>query len=76
MIKELDTVILTKDYELYSLKKGDMGAVVHIYDDGKTLEVEFVTAAGKTIGVLTLPVDDVRLPNGRDILHVRELQVA
>jgi hypothetical protein len=76
MIKELDTIVLTRDVEQHGLKKGDMGAVVHLYNDGKTLEAEFITAAGKTVAVLTLSRDDIRLLNRKDILHVRELEIA
>jgi len=54
MVQELDTVVLTHDVSEYGLKKGDVGAVVHCYKDGFTFEVEFVTADGKTIAVLTL----------------------
>jgi hypothetical protein len=54
MIRELDTVVLAKDLKIYSLKRGDVGAVVHCYADGKAFEVEFVTGDGKTIAVLRL----------------------
>jgi hypothetical protein len=61
MIKELDTIVLTHDIGEYGLKKGDIGAVVHCYADSKAFEVEFVTAEGRTIAVLTLTLDDIRL---------------
>ena len=54
MIRELDTVVLAKDLRIYGLKRGDVGAVVHCYADGKAFEVEFVTGDGKTIAVLRL----------------------
>jgi hypothetical protein len=47
--------------------------VVHCYKDGNTYEVEFVTADGKTITVLTLSANDIRLMKDREILHVREI---
>ena len=31
MIRELDMVALTRDFEAYGLKQGDIGAVVHKY---------------------------------------------
>ena len=71
MIKELDTVVLTRDVPECSLKKGDIGAVVYRYEASASYEVEFVTAEGKTIAVLTLGKDDVRLMSGDEILHVR-----
>lgn len=73
MIRELDTVVLTHDIKEYGLAEGDIGAVVHCYSDGDTYEVEFVTAEGKTIVVLTLSSDDIRLMKEREILHAREM---
>lgn len=73
MIRELDIVVLTHDVKEHALAEGDIGAVVHCYSDGNTYEVEFVTAEGKTIAVLTLSSDDIRLMKNREILHVREM---
>lgn len=73
MIRELDTVVLTHDIDEYELKEGDIGAVVHCYGDGNAFEVEFVTAEGRTIAVLTLGLADIRLMSNREILHVREI---
>jgi hypothetical protein len=71
MIQELDTVILVQDYPGQGLVKGDMGAVVMVHDGGKAFEVEFVTLAGDTLGVLTLIANEVRPISARDIPHVR-----
>ncbi len=76
MIHELDTVVLTHDIPEHNLKEGDLGTVVHCYGDSKAFEVEFVTASGKTIGVLTLTEADVRSVRSGEILHVRELTSA
>jgi hypothetical protein len=73
VIKELDIVVLTHDIEEYGLMKGDIGTVVHCYSDSNAYEVEFITAEGKTIAVLTLAPNDVRLIRDREILHVREM---
>jgi len=73
MIRELDTVVLTHDIEEYGLRQSDIGAVVHCYTDGSAFEVEFVTAEGRTIAVLTLTLDDIRLMTNKEILHVREI---
>ncbi len=73
MIRELDTVVLTHDIEEYGLKEGDIGAVVHCYSDGNAFEVEFVTAEGRTIAVITLTLTDIRLMSDKEILHVREI---
>jgi len=76
MIHELDAVVLTRDVDEHGLKRGDVGAVVHCYGDGAAFEVEFVTAEGRTVAVLTLNERDIRPLGERDILHVRELAVA
>jgi len=73
MIRELDTVVLTHDIEEHDLKQGDIGAVVHCYADRAAFEVEFVTAEGRTIVLLTLTKADVRPIGSKEILHVREL---
>lgn len=71
MFDELDTVVLTRDIEKYGLKRGDIGAVVHVYNNGKALEVEFVTAKGKTVALVTLIPSDIRPMANDEILHVR-----
>ena len=71
MIGELDTVVLTRDVPEHGLMEGD--AVVHRYPDGSLFEVEFVTAEGKTIAVLTVTEADVRPMGSGEILHVRVL---
>jgi hypothetical protein len=73
MIRELDTVVLINDIDEYGLKQGDIGAVVHCYTDGSAFEVEFVTAEGRTIAVLTFTSNDIRQMSNREILHVREI---
>jgi len=75
MYCELETVALTRSVPEYCLEAGDVGAVVHIYPDAATLEVEFVTSAGDTVAVLTLAADAVRHRAGAEILHVRPLAV-
>jgi hypothetical protein len=60
MIQEQDIVVLTRDFGAHGLKEGDIGTVVHKYR-GETLEVEFVTAEGRTIAVLTLTEGDFLL---------------
>jgi len=72
MTEELDMVALTRDFDAHGLKRGDIGAVVHKYSE-KGFEVEFVTAEGKTIAVLTLQESDIRSLRGGEILHAREV---
>ncbi len=51
---------------------GDLGAVVQVYREG--LEVEFVTASGRTQALVTLKVGDVRAVSDEDLLSVRTLK--
>ena len=74
--RELETVILKHDVREHGLREGDMGAVVNIYNDGKAAEVEFVTATGKTIALITLNSTDVRDIRHNDVLHVRDFATA
>jgi hypothetical protein len=76
MIYELDSVVLTRDVGEYGLKKGDLGAVVHVYEEGDAYEVEFVTAGGRTVAVLTLEPADIRSTGSHDMPHIRELSTA
>lgn len=76
MIQELETVVLTHDVPEHGLKRGDVGAVVHRYADRGAFEVEFVTAEGKTVAVLTLTEEDIRPMGSGEILHARELASA
>ena len=70
--KVLDTVVLDRDLPQHGLRSGDLGAVVQVYDpDG--LEVEFVTASGKTQALVTLNVRDVRPVQHTDLIPVRSV---
>jgi hypothetical protein len=73
MMKELDTVVLTHDIAQHGLKQGDIGTVVHVYQDSAAYEVEFVTGEGRTVAVLTLQPEEIRPFRNQEILHVREL---
>ena len=68
----LDIVVLVRDLPVHGLRAGDLGAIVEIYPpDG--LEVEFVTASGRTGALLTLKNDDVRPVADNDLVAVRTL---
>ena len=68
--KTLDTVVLTRDLPEHGLQKGDLGAVVHVYEpDG--VEVEFVTASGRTEALVTLKIDAIRHVADSDLISVR-----
>lgn len=73
MIEELDTVVLTRAVEEHSLAAGDLGTVVFRYPEGEAFEVEFITAEGDTIAVLTLDPSDIRPLADGEILHARKV---
>ncbi|MEA2236628.1 MAG: hypothetical protein QOC81_1352 [Thermoanaerobaculia bacterium] len=67
----LETVVLDRDLPDHGLKSGDLGTVVEVYEpDG--IEVEFVTASGRTGALLTLGVTDVRRVADTDLMSVRQ----
>lgn len=71
--KELDTVVLARDLPEYGLRRGDLGAIVHVFEpDG--LEVEFVTASGRTEALVSLRAVDVRSVADTDLIAVRQFK--
>ena len=56
-IKLFDTVALLEDIPDENLGRGNVGAVVHIHEDGAAFEVEFVNNDGRTYGLLPLTPD-------------------
>ena len=75
-IAEHDVVVLTRDLSEHRLRTGDVGAVVHVYAEGKAYEVEFVTGAGRTLAVETLGPSDIRPVGAGEILHIRSVTAA
>ena len=55
MINQLDPVVLTESLPEHALEPGDVGWVVMLHDGGAGYEVEFVTLAGETVSVVTVP---------------------
>lgn len=72
MIRNLDTVVLTRDVPEHSLRRGDVGAVVYTHAEG-AYEVEFVTGGGTTLAVVTVETAALRSLAPSDLLHVREV---
>ena len=68
--KLLDTIVLDRDLPEHGLLKGDLGAIVEIYQPD-ALEVEFVTASGRTAALLTLNTRDIRPVADDDLVSVR-----
>lgn len=68
--RRLDVVVLERDLPSHGLKRGDLGAVVELYEP-EGLEVEFVTASGRTEALVTLTASDVRAVVANDLVSVR-----
>lgn len=66
----LDTVVLDRDLPEHGLRRGDLGAVVEVYERD-AMEVEFVTASGRTQALITLKSADVRAVRDEDLISVR-----
>jgi len=57
------------------LTTGDVGAVVQAYSED-AVEVEFVTASGRTQALVRLETASIRPVGSKDILAVRKLDAA
>ena len=74
MIKEHDRVVLRKPIPKDEVEAGDIGTVVHIYQDGLAYEGEFITLSGDTFAEVTLEADHVRPISNPEIALARELE--
>lgn len=69
-LRVLDVVVLKEDVPTHDLKRGDLGTVVEVYSP-EAVEVEFVTASGRTQALVTLPPSAVREVADDDLVAVR-----
>jgi hypothetical protein len=74
----LERAVLTEDLPESGLRAGDIGVVVEHYPaNGETpegYELEFLSARGDTIAVVSVPASAVRGARDREVLAVRELE--
>jgi hypothetical protein len=68
--RELDTVALSRDLPEHNLRRGDLGAVVHVLAPD-LYEIEFVRASGMTEALVSLSSSDLRAVGDADLLSVR-----
>ena len=73
MLKELDSIILTTDFDDEGLKAGDAGTIVHMYPGGDAFIVEFMTLDGNTIAVIDVLASQARPVTDRDVTHARSV---
>ena len=69
MLKEHNRVVLTASLTAHGLVVGDVGTVVHVYEDGKAYEVEFFTLDGHTTDLVTVEVNQVRPVTRQEMIH-------
>jgi hypothetical protein len=72
MGKEHERVVLAVDVPSEGLVTGDVGTIIHVYQDDQAYEVEFTTLDGKTAVVVTLEASQVRPVGKHEITHARE----
>ena len=60
-IELFDTVALLEDLPEENLWRGQVGAVVEVYNRGEAFEVEFVDTNGQTYGLLALQPEQLML---------------
>jgi hypothetical protein len=69
--------VLTRDLPEEGLRAGDVGVIVEHYpprgDTPEGYELEFFTAAGQTIAVVSVPAAAVREASAHEVLSVREM---
>jgi hypothetical protein len=72
-----ERVVLTEDLPAEGLKSGDVGVIVEHYPARESVpegyELEFFSASGDTVAVVSVPAASVRKATERDVLSVREL---
>ncbi len=75
MVKEHERVVLREDLPERGLEEGDVGTVVHVFEQRKAFEVEFVALDGETAAIATLRASQVRPVHKGEITHARALSV-
>jgi hypothetical protein len=64
-VRELDVVALNVDLPDNGLRAGETGTVVHVFHRPHTAyEVEFTDRDGRTLAMVTLTADQIRLADG------------
>jgi hypothetical protein len=71
MLKEHERVVLIIPVPEEGLEAGDVGTVVHVYQEGRAYEVEFVALDGHTTAVATLEASQVHDSRTRNPGRVR-----
>ena len=70
--RNLEVVVLNEDLPSHGLKRGDLGTIIEVYSPD-AVEVEFVTASGRTQALVTLPPSAIRQVGDDDLVAVRRI---
>jgi hypothetical protein len=76
MIAELDCVALNINLPERGLAVDDVGAVVHVLDNGRAFMVEFTTYDGDTVALVKLSANQIRKLARNEIHHARSVELA
>lgn len=76
MIAELDCVALNVNLPEHGLAVDDVGAVVHVFSDGRAFMVEFTTYDGDTVALVKLLPRQIRKLARNEIHHARSVELA
>ncbi len=76
MLAEHSIVVLNSDMPDAGLHAGDVGAIVHVYGQGKAYEVELIDGDGTTIALMTLDSREIRPIGPGELLHTRRRDLA
>ena len=78
MFKEHEQIVLTAGIRGdggVDLKRGDVGAIVHIPPGGQALVVEFIALDGDTLAIATVLPSQARPVSGGDMTHARPMEI-
>jgi Domain of unknown function (DUF4926) len=76
MIAELDCVALNVNLPEHGLAVDDVGAVVHVLNNGGAYMVEFTTYEGNTVALVKLSAEQIRRLSPNEIHHARSVEMA
>ena len=75
-----DRAVLMKDLPADGLRAGDVGVVVEHYDargdSPEGYELEFFSARGETVAVVSVPATAVRVAESHELLTVRTFRAS
>jgi hypothetical protein len=74
-MSEFDLIVLQEDAADGRLKKGDVGTILTVYNEGEAFEVEFVTLTGEAVAIETLLAHQIRPVRPSEVMAVRDMAI-